>query len=276
MEANDKVIKQQINDCIELLKSIFGNDLLGFYLYGSSLLGGLQKFSDIDLFAISNRATTHQEKEQLEKALLKISGVYAVSKDLKPIELTIVVKSEINPWKYPPKFDFMYGDWMRKDFEAGKVEPWPTKELSNLALVITQLLLSNKVLFGLPPTQLLDPVPYKDFVSATTKEVDGLIGDIDWDTRNVLLTLARVWSTIETDEIRSKSDAASWAVDKLPVEYKPVLEKAKSVLLGKEEENWEDIKDIIRPCANFIIDQIKKQKDLIDTSDYSKRSIKIA
>ncbi len=122
MEANDKTIQEQVDNCVKLVKNILGKDLLGVYLYGSALMGGLYKFSDIDLFAISNRATTHQEKEQLEKALLKTSGVYAVSKDLKPIELTIVVKSEINPWKYPPKFDFMYGDWMRKDFELVAIE----------------------------------------------------------------------------------------------------------------------------------------------------------
>lgn len=275
MEANNKTIKQQINKCLELVKNILGPDLLGVYLYGSSVMGGLQKFSDIDLFVISKRETTHKEKEGLEKVLLKISGIYGVSKDLKPIELTIVVMSVISPWQYPPEFDFLYGDWMRKDFEAGNVEPWPSKKLPNLALVITQLLLSNKILFGPPPNQLLDNVPYKDFISASTKEIDSLINDIDWDTRNVLLTLARIWSTVNTDTIRSKIDAATWVIEKLPLNYKPVLKRAKDILLGKIEEDWKDIKKLIKPCANFMIGQIKKSS-LMDNINYSERSIKIA
>lgn len=275
MKSDDDRIKAQIDECLELLKTTLGEDLLGVYLYGSYLLGGLQKFSDIDLFAVSKRETTHEEKEQLEKALLTISGIYAVSKDRKPIELTIVVASDINPWQYPPKFDFLYGDWMRKDFEAGNIEPWKTKEHPNLALVITQLFLSSKTLFGSIPDQLLAPVPYKDFIHASTAEVGSLLNDLDWDTRNVLLTLARIWCTLATATIRSKADAASLAIEKLPNEYKPVLERARAILLSEEEESWEDIKDKIKPCADVMVEQIKSLTNSIFASNYSEKSIKI-
>lgn len=275
MESNDSIIKQQINDCVDLLKSVLGDDLFGVYLYGSYLLGGLQKYSDIDLFAVSNRETTREEKKQFEKALLKISGIYAVSKDRKPIELTIVVQSDINPWQYPTRFDFLYGDWLRKEFEAGNVEPWPTKELSNLALVITQLLISHKTLFGPSPNQLLAPIPYKDFFNATTSEIENLMKDLDRDTRNVLLTLARVWCTLETDMIQSKSNAASYAIEKLPEEHKLVLDNAKSILLGDKEENWGGLGNQIKPCAEFMIEKIKKQMEIIKASNYAGRNIRI-
>lgn len=272
--TNDKILTQ-INDCLGLLKHVLGNNLLGVYVYGSYLMGGLQKFSDIDIFAISKRETTKEEKRMLAQALLKISGIYAVSKDIKPIELTIVVHSHVHPWQYPPAFDFLYGDWMRKEFEAGVIEPWPTKELPNLALVITQLLLSHQVLFGSDPHILLDAVPYKDFLHASTNEIDSLLGDIDWDTRNVLLTLARIWSTVETNTIRSKADAASWAMNRLPKEYKPLMQKAKSIMLGEEDEHWEDVQKLIKPCAEFMIEQIKKQLEIILASDYSNASIRL-
>ncbi len=272
MKADNLVVEKQISDTLTLTKHILGEDLLGLYVYGSLLMGGLQKFSDIDLFAISNRETTLEEKEQFEKALLKISGIYGVSKDLKPIELTIVTKANVKPWHYPPKFDFLYGDWLRADFEVGTIEPWPTKVHPNLALVITQLLLSNKIVYGSNPKNLLDPVPYKDFIHATTSEIDSLLNDIDWDTRNVLLTLARIWSTVETDSIRSKADAASWAIEKLPEAYSPVLMRAKAILLGQQEENWNDFKTRIESCASFMVEQIKRQMSVIE-SDYSNRSI---
>ena len=276
MDTVDEVVKQQIDKCLELLKNILRNDLLGVYIYGSALLGGLQKFSDLDLLAVSNRGTTYEEKEQLEKELLKISGIYAVSKDLKPVELTIVVKSDINPWQYPPKFDFLYGDWLRKDFEKGNIEPWPTKILPNLALVITQLLLSYKTILGPNPSQLLEEVPYKDFIHAATAEIDSLMNDIEWDTRNVLLTLARIWCTLETNTIRSKADASSWVIDRLPEKYKPVLTKAKAILLNEEKEEWESLKDLIKPSATLMIEQINKHTSLIKTSNYADRIITLA
>ena len=280
MEATDEKVKEQINDCVELLTKVLENDLLGVYLYGSYLLGGLQKFSDIDLFAVSKRETTRKEKELLEKALLKISGIYSVSHDLKPIELIIVTKSEVIPWKYPPeydypKFDFLYGDWLRKEFENGILEPWHTKEMPNLALIITQILLQHKTLFGLNPEELLEEVPYSDFVHGTTAELSFLIRDIDWDTRNILLTLTRMWSTLETDTIRSKENAVSWAIEKIPEEFRPVLENARAVLQGEKEESWEELKNSIRPCAEYMIERIKNQVDAIKTSSTSERKVKI-
>ena len=273
MTTSSKIIQQQIEDTVNLLKNVFGENLIGFYVYGSLLMGGLQKYSDIDLFAVSNRETTKQEKEELEKSLLKISGIYAISKELKPIELTIVVKSQVNPWQYPPSFDFLYGDWLRKDFEAGNIEPWQTKKLPNLALVITQLLLSNKVMFGPSPDTLLNSVPYNDFMKALTSEVDSVLNDLGWDTRNVLLTLARIWSTVETDTIRSKADAAKWTINKLPKKYGPILVRAKSILLGEQMEDWEDLKKEIKPCANYIVEQIEKRMDILLTSDNRNKTI---
>lgn len=92
--------KQQITECLDLLQQILRSDLLGVYLYSSCLVGGLQKYSDIDLFVITNRATTSAEKGELATHLLKISGVYMKSTK-PPIEMTIIEKSAINQWQYP-------------------------------------------------------------------------------------------------------------------------------------------------------------------------------
>jgi predicted nucleotidyltransferase len=147
LDTYSREMRQQLEESLELLRMVLGADLLGVYLYGSSLVGGLQKYSDIDLFVVSNRATTRQEKAKLVIDLLKISGIYMKSKKL-PIEMTIVEKSEVNPWHYPPRFDFQYGDWLRQQFEQGNIEPWPTKEMPDLALLITQVLLASTTLAG--------------------------------------------------------------------------------------------------------------------------------
>src|SRR5689334_5530069 len=90
-------MQQQLKDSIDLLKTMLGSDLLGVYLYGSSLVGGLQKYSDIDLFVVTNRATTSEEKAKLIAKLLQISGIYMKSSK-RPLEMTLVEKKMINPW----------------------------------------------------------------------------------------------------------------------------------------------------------------------------------
>ncbi|MFH2019502.1 MAG: aminoglycoside adenylyltransferase family protein [bacterium] len=265
--------KQQITQCLKLLQEVLGDDLLGMYLYGSSLVGGLHHYSDLDMFVISNRSTTKEEKAKLAAKLLKISGINMVSKTHLPIEVTIVVKSEVNPWHYPPTFDFQYGDWMRKDFESGKIEPWESKEMPGLALIITQLLLANMVIYGPAAQDLLDQVPYSDFIKSMTTEMDSLVADLDWDTRNVLLTLARIWNSVTTDTICSKEDAADFAIELLPEQLMPVLLRAKQVLLGETPEHWDDLKIYVRSCADFMVKKIDDQMILINSSDYSNKSI---
>lgn len=263
MEVSEESVKRQIDEVLNMLKNILKDDLLGVYLYGSLILGEEGKYSDIDILAVSNRATNLKEKELLEKELLKISGIYAESHDRRPIEIYILVKSEINPWKYPPKFDFLYGDWLRKKFESGIVEPWESKEKSGLAISITQLLLSNKILYGPKPSSLLPEVPYKDFISANTSEIDSLMLNLESDTRNVLLTLARIWATLETNSIISKTSAADFVMDKMPKDLANVMKHAKDSALGNDED-WIKFEKEVKPCAEFMLTKIKELSEKID------------
>ncbi|MBA2649274.1 MAG: DUF4111 domain-containing protein [Legionella sp.] len=264
--------ERQIDQCLNLVKEIFGQDLLGVYLYGSSILGGLKKYSDIDLLVVSERSTTYEEKTKLATELLRISGVYMKSTKL-PIEMTIVEKAKINPWHYPPNFDFQYGDWLRTQFESGIIEPWSTKEMPDLAVLITQVLLASKTLFGAVPATLLCKVPYKDFMSATTDALQNLMSELYSDTRNVLLTLVRIWSTVETDAIRSKPAAANWAINRLPEQYRSVIKRAQAICEGEEKEVWDDVLELIQPCANIIIGQINNKVDEIKLSIDTTKSI---
>lgn len=268
----DTQTQEQINQCISLLQDIMSEDLLGIYLYGSAIIGGLQKYSDLDLLVITNRNTTSVEKTKLISHLLAISGVYKLESK-RPLEMTIVVKSEVNPWQFPPKFDFQYGEWLRDDFEKGKIEYEPNMEMPDLALLITQVLLANETLWGEKPQYLLSNVPYRDFMLATISAVDGLMADINSDTRNVLLTLARIWCTLSTDKIRSKPAAADWASNQLPDAYQSVMQHAKAICIGEKPELWAEVSEFIKPCAQFIIEKITQQISLLDLSDDSKKSI---
>lgn len=90
-----------------------------------------------------------------------------------------------------------------------------------------------------------------------------------------MLTLARIWSTLETSEIRSKPDAANWVANHLPEIYLPVINRAKSIASGIEDEYWDDINALIKPCVDFILSRINELKLSIDLKD-SCKLIKLA
>lgn len=180
--------------------------------------------------------------------------------------MTVIEKGAVNPWHYPPRFDFQYGEWLRTSFEMGEIEP-QDYEMPDLALIITQVLLKSQTLFGGPPEKILAPVPYADFIKAMLQDLDRLAADIKDDTRNVLLTLARIWNTLETNTICSKPDAADWAMERLPKTYKAVMNRAKSICIGDEDEYWEDIKASLEPCAEWMLQTINTIKLSINPSN---------
>lgn len=87
-----------------------------------------------------------------------------------------------------------------------------------------------------------------------------LLAELDTDTRNVLLTLARIWTTLATGEIRSKDAAADWALARLPAGHRPVLAHARAVYLGDEDERWDGgLLTGVRPCADHLVRAIGRQ-----------------
>jgi predicted nucleotidyltransferase len=250
--------REQLDRVLVLARDVLGPDLVGAYLFGSAVLGGLQARSDLDLLIVSSRATTRGQKKRLVGGLLAVSGHKTSQGQWRHIELTIVVEADIRPWRYPPRFDFQYGDWLRDEFESGNIEPWPTTTNPDLASLITMVLLGNTPLLGPPPARIFDPVPHNDLIRAVVTDVDTLLDDLGWDTRNVILTLARIWSTVATGTVRSKDTAAGWAVVRLPQEHRAVLARARSIYLGHEEEHWDDLQSQVRPCADYVVGEIER------------------
>ncbi|MBI4220234.1 MAG: DUF4111 domain-containing protein [Chloroflexi bacterium] len=195
--------------------------------------------------------------------LLRASGRYDPSttkaiEGRRPLDLTIVVEPEIRPWRYPPSFDFQYGEWLRRDFEGGNLEPWPTTTNPDVASLITMALQANRPLFGPPPGEVLDPVPRADYMRAIASEVGPQLKGLDGDTCNGLLTLARIWATVSTGELKAKDDAATWAISRLPEEHRPVLARARAIYLGEEKDRWEDISAQFRSCADYLAREIRR------------------
>ncbi|AKH86367.1 nucleotidyltransferase [Streptomyces sp. CNQ-509] len=246
----------QVRKVMTLVDDVLGPEVAGAYLHGSAVLGGLRPASDLDVLVVARHSLTDGERRALLDGLLRVSGFTG---GLRPVELTVVVEAEIRPWRYPPTGDFLYGEWLREEFETGgppRPEPMP-----DLAIVLTMTLAGDHALAGPPPGRLLDPVPYEDVARAATAGIPELLAEAADDTRNVLLTLARIWSTLATGEIRPKDAAAAWALDRLPPEHRPVLEHARELYLGSRyaEESWTaELRAAVRPHTDYVVAGIGK------------------
>ena len=236
------------------LLEVLGDELVGAYLFGSATLGGLGARSDLDVLALVRRRTTAKERQRLVNGLLPIWG-RDVDGPRRPIEVTVVAEPDVRPWRHPARRELQYGEWLREAFERGEIEPAPAVD-PDLAALLTMVLAADRPLHGTPPGEVFDPVPHGDLLAATLGCVEGLLHDLRGDTGNVVLTLARVWTTIETGAIRSKLEAADWALDRLPEKYRLVLERARGIYLG-QEERWGDLDAQLGPFAECVVSHIR-------------------
>jgi predicted nucleotidyltransferase len=244
----------QTEDVLRLVHRLFGTDVVGVYAHGSAVLGGLRPSSDLDVFVVLRRRTTERERRALVQGLLEVSGTGVRAGSARPVELTVVAQGDVRPWRYPPRGEFLYGEWLRKEFERGVVpEPAP---IPDLAPLITMVLLGNAAWSGPPPAEVLAPVPHADLRRAIVAGVPELLADLESDTRNVLLTLARIRTTLETGTITSKDAAAAWVLDRLPARHRPVLAHARSVYLGDERESWDGLMPQVRELAGHLVAQL--------------------
>ena len=239
-----------------LLRDVFGSELVGAYLHGSATLGGLRPRSDVDVLAVTRRPATREQKRRLVDGLLPISGRSAPGSP-SPIELTLVVQADVRPWRFPPRRDFQYGEWLRGEFASGADEPWEAVPDADLAVLLTMALRADRALAGPPPADVLDPVPHEDVLRTAPLATAAVLRDLDGDTRNVLLTLARVWCTVATGEIRAKDAAADWALERLPSEHREVLAAARASYLGGTEPRWEELAPRVRAHADHVAAEIR-------------------
>jgi predicted nucleotidyltransferase len=240
---------------VDIVRSVLGDDLLGAYLYGSSVQGGLKPRSDVDVLAVSARGTTIPEKRTVIDRLLPISGSRAMGGPARSLEVTIVVQSDVRPWRYPPPLDFQYGDWFRKEYARGDTTPWRSPN-PDVAVLLTTVLLRSEPLAGPPAAELLDPVPRADLDRAMREGIPDLLADLDGDEANVLLTFARIWATLETGEILPKDAAADWAIERLPAPSRATLERARAIYLGEAADEWDDLRPRVPADAEVVIGEI--------------------
>jgi streptomycin 3"-adenylyltransferase len=240
----------QIHQIVRLIDDVLGAETIGAYLHGSSVLGGLRPASDLDVLVVTRRPMAGPQRRALIEELLKISGTAAGGRS---IELTVVVQSEVRPWRFPPTRDFLYGDWLRDELASGGGPgPQPTPDL---ALLISMVLAGDRPLLG--------PVPPADLVRGSVAGIPDLLSDLAEDTRNVVLTFARIWTTVATGEIRSKDAAADWALTHLPPEHRPALQHAKELYLSSSyaHETWTpELRAAARPCVDEMLARITDRR----------------
>ena len=239
MDHLDPVAAGQLRGLVGLLREVLEDAIVGVYLFGSAVRGGLRPDSDLDLLAVIDRRTAPNERRALIDGLLARSRSPA-HRERRHLEVTVVVLDAVRPWRYPPPLELQFGDWWRTEFEAGDLAPW-TSPNPDLAVVLTTVRDDSVALVGPPAPEVLDAVPRTDLDQALRDVIPELLpGLAEDDTRNSLLTIARIWLTLTTGRIEPKDVAATWAIERMPDGAGQALRLARAAYLGEADDRWDE------------------------------------
>ncbi len=231
----------QIDRALAVASARLGDLLVAACLYGSATAGGLRRWSDLDLLVAVSARPPQPVLRALASDWLPLSGPPGSTP--RPLEATVLALPDIRPWRWPPRRQLQFGEWLRPDLVRGVVEP-PQPD-PDVALLIAQARADGRALTGPPPATLFDPVPLRDVRRAISESLPGLLQGWREDCRNALLTLARMWLTATTGRIEPKDRAADWAIARLPPEQAVWLVRARADYLGLAEETWTATEDMV-------------------------------
>lgn len=237
--------RDQVDRSVALARRILGDGLVSMALYGSATSTGLRpNSSDIDLLIVAAAPLSPEQRRAFVAGFLGISGrSHDVPGDRRPLGVEVVALPAIQPWRYPPDMDLQYGEWLRTAFAAGAGQD-RTIPNPDLAILLQTAWAGCETLAGRPMLDVLPGIPWPDLADAMRLGVEEVQPGIDenTDTTNGLLTLARILTTLDTREIRSKSDAAghvlAMAGAGLVGEARTALERARDEYLAGDYRPW--------------------------------------
>lgn len=249
-QKEERLVPVEAEPVRVVAEALFGGQLIGVYLYGSAMLGGLQKSSDVDLLIILKEPLSEPKRRELTDQLLRLSGRPGDRDAGRPLEVTVICRAEVAPWRFPPKCEYLYGEWLREQIEAGEIPKAGYDP--DVAVLLWQARRYSLPLTGPAAETVIDPIPMRDIREATRRSLPGLMANLKGDERNVLLTLARMWVTAETGALYAKDAAAAWVCPRLPQQYAALLETARAAYLGEKKDCWSGLETETEALADFL------------------------
>ncbi|MEY1661370.1 aminoglycoside adenylyltransferase domain-containing protein [Isoalcanivorax beigongshangi] len=245
----------QLQSVLTLLQSLLGTQLLAVSVHGSWVAGGLQRHSDIDVLAVTQQSLDQPQRRALTDALLKLSEKYpAPTPGPRCLELVVCAAPTLDHHSWPTTVDYLYGEWLRGEFEAGAL-PLPHRD-PEYCLLLAQAREQSQSLYGPALAQLIAPIPAHHQQRALRELIPALDAALLDDTRNVLLTLARMAYTARHRGFIAKDAAARWAATTLTPAHAALLEQARREYLGELEDDWRGQAQAVTNLAAALVEQV--------------------
>jgi predicted nucleotidyltransferase len=244
-------VNDQVAKALDVFVQRLGTSVIAVYLHGSAVSSGLCPHSDIDLMVIVDRPIGRAGRSGLVSGLMAVSHRHpAPASGPRSIDVIVFSTAELAALRYPARAEFVYGEWLRRDFEAGQL-PMPQRDPEH-TLLLAQARDQSSALTGPALAELAPRIAQADIRQAMRDVVPGLVEGLSGDERNVLLTLARIWYTAVTGAFVAKPQAAQWACQGLDGDAALLLDLARGSHLHGDRVDWASQSTIVQRTAQAL------------------------
>ncbi len=206
---------------------VLGGNLAGLFLHGSLATGDFApRRSDLDLLALVRRPLSSRTRRTMIEAMLAVSGRPF------PIEMSIVARRDLDPWRHPAPFQLHWSeDWrdhFRRQLADGSWRRWHRDRPrdGDLAAHLAMARARGIALVGPRPAAALPFIPARDLQ-------DSLLSDGRWASRLLakepgmhryaVSNACRRLALARHGFLLSKSEGLAWAGRELDSRWRPVL-----------------------------------------------------
>jgi streptomycin 3"-adenylyltransferase len=209
--------RAQVDELTAALSGFVADQLLGIYLHGSLALGSFNpRHSDLDLLVITSARLPLATKRQIVEFLLECS------RRPHPIEISLLARAQLLPWRYPPPFDLHYSEaWRARYADAlatGAWQAWNDAEHQDpdLAAHITVLNARGIRLAGASIAAQFPAVPADHYRASLAADIADGLDAIAANPVYAILNCCRTYAYLHDRQVRSKEEGGRWALDALP------------------------------------------------------------
>ena len=221
-------VKNVLNELVQELRNILGDNLVGIYLHGSLAMGGFNPASsDIDIIVVAKDKLISQVKVDL-RAKLQLLSKRLLSKGF---DMSVVKLNVLKQFEHPTPYEFYFH---YSNIAANKQIEDDGAYDSNLTIHFAITKERGICLYGKPIAAIFPDVPKLYYLQSIAHDAEWSLNNIQKgpDTGKCLvpvyavLNFCRALAFIKEELIASKIEGAEWGLEHLPEEYKPLIQEA--------------------------------------------------
>lgn len=243
-----------LNDFVGASVKLFKNNLVGIYLHGSAAMGCFNPdLSDIDIIVVVNKALDFDVRRAYIDDMVRLNA----RAPKKGLEVSVVRREVCDPFVYPTPFEFhfspMYLDkCVNAPDEYARGTGYSDPDLAAHFTIIRQ---RGRVLFGEGIPAVFGAVDGKYYMDSIWGDIEGAQEDILSEPLYIALNLARVLAYARDGKVLSKREGGQWALDNLPAEFKPIIERALSEYGGSAKIGVDTA--ALKRYVRYMLDEIR-------------------